>query len=83
MIVYTANLAADQLDLFINIDRVDNTGIALANYTPGAPPPCAGRHTYALVFGTGDKDPGTYKAEILCLACGTAGPDATIFFQVR
>jgi hypothetical protein len=83
MIVYTANLTSDQLNLFINIDRVDDIGVALANYTPDVPPPCAGKHTYALAFGTGDKDPGTYKAEILCLTCGMDVPDATIFFQVR
>jgi serine/threonine protein kinase len=83
MIVYTANLAADQLDLFINIDRVDSSGVAIDNYTPGATPPCAGRHTYVLAFDTGGKSSGTYKAEILCLACGSTGPDATIFFEVQ
>lgn len=86
LIVYTANLTQDQLQLLMNIDKLDpTTGEAVHFFTPSVPQACAGIHTYVVSFATNDdpqKGPGTYKVEVSCLSCGVVA-DATIFFQVR
>jgi hypothetical protein len=87
LVVYTANLTQNQLQILVTVDKVDpTTGASLLTvpFMPPTPQPCAGKHNYVVAFATdGDqKGPGTYKAEISCLACGNFA-DATIFFEVR
>lgn len=84
-IVYTANLTQDQLDLSINVNKMqDNQSIAM--FSPVPPTLCAGSHTYVTPFNTNDdtqKGFGTYRVQIICFGCSDTGnPDATIFFTV-
>ena len=84
-IVYTANLTQDQLDLSININKVENNQ-STATFSPQPPVPCAGSHTYVTPFNTNDdtqKGFGTYRVQITCGLCSDSGnPDATIYFTV-
>ncbi len=86
MIVYTANLTQDQANqgLRIDVDKVDNAGVATAFFAPNTPDACAGKHTYVASFDTNADQAGAgmYKVEIRCISCNNGDPDATIFFQV-
>jgi serine/threonine protein kinase len=89
LVVYTANLAQNQLQILVNIDKIDaTTGESTGFYMPTPPQACPGIHTYVVSFATNDdpqKGPGKYKAEVFCLGCPATGinANATIFFQVQ
>src|SRR5262249_20882430 len=87
-IVYTANLTEDQLELTININKVEDNQ-SIATFSPIPPTLCAGNNTYVTPFNVNDdaqKGFGTYRVQITCDICNSSGsdtPDATIYFQVN
>ncbi len=85
MIVYTAKLTADQLDLSIVVNKMQDSD-SIAMFSPIPPTLCAGSNTYVTPFSSTDdaqKGPGTYRVQISCFICsGNVNADATIFFTV-